>query len=51
MVKINILEGHYYWCLKNGRDTSWYKPEEKNQKPQILKKPGVSSKKSSFKSP
>ena len=25
--------------------------EEKNKKPQILKKPGVSSKKSSFKSP
>jgi len=19
-----VLESHYYWCLENGRDTSWF---------------------------
>ena len=19
-----VLESHYYWCLENGRDVSWY---------------------------
>ena len=19
-----VLESHYYWCLDNGRDVSWY---------------------------
>ena len=29
-----ILENHYEWCKKEGRDTSWYKKnkEEKNAK-------------------
>jgi len=29
-----ILENHYEWCKKEGRDTSWYKKdkEEKNVK-------------------
>ena len=23
----NVLRGHYEWCLKEGRDTTWYKEE------------------------
>ena len=25
-----IFENHYEWCKKEGRDTSWFKPEEQN---------------------
>jgi|TARA_R100001460_G_scaffold99362_2_gene142583 hypothetical protein len=24
-----LLENHYFWCLENGRDTSWYKKRKK----------------------
>jgi hypothetical protein len=25
-----VLRGHYEWCLKEGRDVSWYATENKN---------------------
>ena len=25
-----IMEHHYDWCKKEGRDTSWFKKEEQN---------------------
>ena len=29
-----ILENHYRWCLKEGRDVSWYKDQAPSLKPQ-----------------
>lgn len=25
------LYGHYLWCKKEGRDTSWYEPTTRNE--------------------
>jgi hypothetical protein len=27
-----VLESHYYWCLENGRDVSWYKKLKRKKK-------------------
>jgi hypothetical protein len=26
-----IIVSHYYWCLKNGRDVSWYDKMKKKK--------------------
>ena len=28
----NVLDIHYEWCKKEGRDTSWYEKEKQNSK-------------------
>ena len=28
----NVLDIHYQWCKKEGRDTSWYEQEKQNSK-------------------
>ena len=33
-----ILENHYEWCKKNGRDTSWY---GKHRRASTRKKPDI----------
>tara|TARA_R100001224_G_scaffold77792_1_gene48275 strand:+ start:650 stop:829 length:180 start_codon:yes stop_codon:yes gene_type:complete len=34
MDSTKVLESHYLWCLKEGRDVSWYKPQAPSSEPQ-----------------
>jgi len=34
MDSTKVLESHYFWCLKEGRDVSWYKPQAPSFEPQ-----------------
>ena len=33
-MKRKVLKSHYLWCLKEGRDVSWYKPQAPSSEPQ-----------------
>ena len=36
-----ILENHYEWCKKEGRDTSWYKKYKEGKKDVRMEAPKV----------
>jgi len=37
----SILENHYEWCRKEGRDTSWYKKYKEGKKDVRMEAPKV----------
>jgi len=44
--RTKVLESHYLWCLREGRDVSWYKPQAPSSEPQASsRKPQATSSK------